>query len=107
MQTQLSLDVAAGDEHVAVTAVGEIDLSNIGTFKQALADAAGEATRTQLPLTVDLSEVGYLDSAAINALYSAADEIAAIIAPRLLMSTLSVSGLAEVISIDSVDDHFQ
>ena len=44
--------------------------------------------------------MGYLDSAAINVLYAAADDIAAIVAPPLLMTTLRVSGLAEIVTVD-------
>lgn len=50
-------------------------------------------------MTVDLAGVQYLDSAAINALYGAADDIAVLVAPPLLMTTLRVSGLAEVIDV--------
>lgn len=99
MPAQLSFDVASDAGRLVLVAAGEIDLSNISAFKQALTDAAAEATRTGAPLTVDLARVGYLDSAAINALYAAADDIDALVAAPLLMTTLRVSGLAQVIAV--------
>ncbi|MEH3140468.1 MAG: STAS domain-containing protein [Mycobacterium kyogaense] len=103
MPTQLSFDLTARDGRLRLVAAGEIDLSNIGAFRQALADAAAEATRSGAPLTVDLAAVQYLDSAAINALYGAADDITVLVAPSLLMTTLRVSGLAEVIDVTAAD----
>ncbi len=104
MPTQLSFDVVADEGRLCLIAVGEIDLSNIGAFRQALADATAEATRSGAPLIVDLARVGYLDSAGINALYAAADDITAIVAPPLLMTTLRVSGLAEIIAVHTALD---
>lgn len=103
MPTQLSFDVADSEGGLRLIAAGEIDLSNIGAFRQALSDAAAEATRAGASLTVDLTAVGYLDSAAINALYGAADAISALLAPPLLTTTLRVSGLAEVIDVDTAE----
>jgi anti-anti-sigma factor len=100
MSASLTLDTARrGDGNLVLTAVGEIDLSNIDTFSQALtassAAAAGNGTR----LTVDLTAVEYLDSAAINALYNVADHIQ-LIANPVLMRSLTVSGLAELVTIE-------
>ena len=100
MATSLTLDIAPRDRHLHVIATGEIDLSNTDAFKQALASATAEAARSHSALAVDLSGVDYLDSAAINVLYIAAERIDAIIAPPLLMTTLRVSGLAEVIDVE-------
>ncbi|MCG7592613.1 STAS domain-containing protein [Mycobacterium sp. C3-094] len=101
MPTQFSFDVVVDTRHRRLVAAGEIDLSNIGAFRQALTDAAADATRSGTALVVDLAAVGYLDSAAINALYAAADDIALIVAAPLLLTTLRVSGLAEVITVDT------
>lgn len=100
MATSLTVDIAADDDCLRFTATGEIDLSNITAFKQALTDAVTEATRRPLRLVVDLAGVTYLDSAAINALYASADRVATIIAPSLLKTTLRVSGLAEVVAVE-------
>jgi hypothetical protein len=49
--------------------------------------------------TVDLSAVEYLDSAAINSLFVRADRIR-LIAHHLLMSVLTIIGLAELVTIE-------
>jgi anti-anti-sigma factor len=99
MPASLTLDTAhRSDGKLVLIAVGEIDLSNIDTFSQALTAstaAAGNGAR----LTVDLTAVEYLDSAAINALYNVADRIH-LIANPLLMRSLTISGLAELVTID-------
>jgi anti-anti-sigma regulatory factor len=51
-------------------------------------------------LTVDLSAVEYLDSAAINALFRRADHIDLIAHPAL-MPVLAISGLSELVTIES------
>ncbi len=99
MPTSLTLDTARGnDGELMLVAAGEIDLSNIDDFVQALASASGEATGGG-PLTVDLSGVEYLDSAAINALFTHADHIH-LIAHPILMPILTISGLTELVAVE-------
>jgi anti-anti-sigma factor len=102
MPTSLTLDTARRNprDHVLV-AVGEIDLSNVDAFKEALANAAAGAADSGGTLTVDLSAVEYLDSAAINVLYARADGIANLIAQPVLMSSLKISGLAELVAVEA------
>jgi anti-anti-sigma factor len=100
MPTPLTLDTARSkDGKLMLVAAGEIDLSNIDAFNQALTSATTEAGSSGGRLTVDLSAVEYLDSAAINALFARADDIH-LIAHPLLMSILSVSGLSELVTIE-------
>ncbi|CAM2767043.1 anti-anti-sigma factor [Mycobacterium intermedium] len=100
MPTLLTLDTAiSGAGKLVLVAVGEIDLSNIDEFNQALAASTAEAAARGGKFTVDLSAVEYLDSAAINALFAHADDID-LIAQPLLMSALTMSGLAELVSIE-------
>lgn len=100
MPTLLTLDTALTNEgQLVLVAVGEIDLSNIDTFNEALATATAEAAGGGGKFTVDLSGVEYLDSAAINALFAHADDIR-LVAQPLLMSALTMSGLAELVSIE-------
>ena len=100
MPTSLTLDTTRGDDGTLVlTAAGEIDLSNIDAFNQALTTATTEAAPSGARLTVDLAAVEYLDSAAINALYNLADHIH-LIANPVLMRLLTVSGLAELVTIE-------
>ena len=82
------------DGTVVLTAVGEIDLSNIDTFTAALAENTGNGK-----LIVDLCGVEYLDSGAINALFSYADHIRLVANPGL-MPLLSISGLPELVDVE-------
>jgi len=83
-------------------AAGEIDLSNVDAFNQALTTAITEAAGSGGRLTVDLSAVEYLDSAAVNALFTRADHIH-LIAHPLLMSIFAISGLTELVTVERAD----
>ncbi len=99
MPTPLSLNTDRGvDGTPRVTAAGEIDISNIDVFSEALTTAS-DATRG--PITVDLSAVKYLDSAGINALFKHADEIDRLhlIVHPFLLRVLTISGLSEVATV--------
>jgi anti-anti-sigma factor len=101
MQTSLTLDTARRkDGQLLLIAAGEIDLSNIDTFKQALTTAITESTTNDM-LTVDLAAVQYVDSAAINVLCAHADSIHTLIAHPLLMNILTISGLTELVTIEA------
>ena len=100
MPTSLTLDSArSSDGEVVLIAAGEIDLSNIDAFSDALGTACSEAAVSGGMVTVDLRAVEYLDSGAINALAARADSIK-LIADPLLMTGLTVSGLAELVAIE-------
>jgi anti-anti-sigma factor len=100
MPVSLSLETTRRDDGALVlSAIGEIDLSNIENFDQALTAAIAEATSHGTKLTVDLGAVDYLDSAAINALYNVAEHLH-LIANPVLMRSLTVSGLAELVTIE-------
>ena len=100
MTTALTLDTArCNDGKVVLIAAGEIDISNIDAFNQALTTATTEAASSGGALTVDLSAVEYLDSAAINALFTCADDIH-LIAHPLLMPILTISGLTELVTVE-------
>lgn len=100
MPTSLTIETARNsDGTLVLTATGEIDLSNIDAFDQALVTASGEAARSSETLTVDLSRVEYLDSAAVNALFARADHIR-LIAHPLLMSIFDMSGLTKLVSVE-------
>jgi len=101
MSASLTLETARGDSgNLVLIASGEIDLSNIAAFSQTLTDSTATAAGSGERLTVDLSAVEYLDSSAINALYHVADHIH-LIANPVLMRSLTVSGLAELVAIES------
>ncbi len=101
MPTSLTLDTARRtDGKLVLIAAGEIDLSNVDAFNQALTAASTEAGSSDGTLTVDLSAVEYLDSAAINALFARADHIH-LIAHPLLTPILKISGLTELVTVDA------
>ncbi len=101
MPTSLALNTSHPDNgNLHLIAVGEIDLSNIEAFTQALTAAAAAAAHSG-GLTVDLTAVEYLDSAAINALASRAEQLRNLLVHPVLMTTVTVSGLAELVSIDA------
>jgi anti-anti-sigma factor len=101
MSTSLTLDTAhRNDGKLVLIAAGEIDLSNIEEFDHALSTATTEAVSSGATLTVDLSGVEYLDSSAINALFSRADHID-VIAHPILMPILAISGLSELVDIEA------
>ncbi|HXB87451.1 STAS domain-containing protein [Mycobacterium sp.] len=100
MRTLLTVDTARRDDgKLVLVAVGEIDLSNIDTFTQALTTAIAETAGTGGMLTVDLSAVEYLDSAAVNALFTHADHIQLIVRP-LMMRIFEITGLTELTAIE-------
>lgn len=99
MPTSLTLDTARrSDGELMLVAAGEIDLSNVDAFNQALSSASTEAAGGG-PLTVDLSGVEYLDSAAINLLFTHANHIH-LIAHPMLMPILTISGLTELVAVE-------
>lgn len=77
-----------------VRAIGEVDASNVTDLANALADGLNNGGS----LTVDLTEVEYLDSAGINALVPHAESLH-IIANPILMRVLRVSGLEDLATI--------
>jgi anti-anti-sigma factor len=100
MPTLLTLDAARSSGGVLVlTATGEIDLSNVDTFDDALTRAVTETAAGGGTLTVDLSAVEYLDSAAVNVLFPHADHIR-LIAHPFLIRVFTVSGLTELTDVE-------
>lgn len=102
MPTSLILETARrGDGTLVLRAAGELDLSNVDAFTHALEDALTARGNSE-PVTVDFRDVGYLDSGAINTLFSFHDQIQ-LIANRVLMPVLTVSGLADEIAVRPAD----
>lgn len=101
MATPLTLNTDRdADGAPRVVAVGEIDLSNIAVFTEALTKASAGA---RLPITVDMSGVKYLDSAGINALFNHADEVERLrlIVHPFLIRVLTISGLTEIAHVEA------
>jgi anti-anti-sigma factor len=100
MPTLLTLDTARSDDgKLVLIAAGEIDLSNVDTFNNALTTAVNETAGSGGPLTIDLSGVDYLDSAAINALFPHAENLH-VIAHPFLVRVFAISGLSELATVE-------
>jgi len=101
MATPLSISTGLRDDGtVVVSATGELDMSNVDALSAAIAEAMTPASQDGGVLTIDLTGVEYLDSAAINALYGHADRTHLIVNP-ILMPVLTVSGLTDVASVEA------
>lgn len=101
MATPLTLRTdrtADGVPRVVVT--GEIDMTNVAAFTDALTAVAAEASGV---FAVDLGAVKYLDSAAINALFAQTNRVERmhLVANPFLMPVLRISGLGELATIES------
>ena len=98
MATPLELSTQAGADGIpVVTAAGEIDMSNADRFRDALGLAAAAAAGGSF--VVDLTGVEYLDSAGVHALFEHAARIRLVAGP-LLEPVLTVSGLADITSVE-------
>ncbi|MFV2117110.1 STAS domain-containing protein [Streptomyces sp. Act-28] len=92
MTTPLTLTPGQrSDGRTQIAVAGEIDMSNSGSFAKVLDDTPG-------PLVVDLTAVEYLDSAGLSVLFAHADRLE-LIATSLLAPVLTISGLADLITV--------
>lgn len=100
MTTPLSLVCSQRPDGGAVLAVtGEVDLSNCAELAAAADQALGRGAG---PLVVDLSAVGYLDSAGLKELLTRADRIE-IVASGVLGPVLTISGLTELTTVHGLE----
>ncbi len=105
MTTQLArLDVRDGGRVTVARIEGEIDMSNAADLGRAI---AGRVTNHAKGLVIDLTEVTYLDSAAIHVVYELREQLAARnIALRLVvppgaptMTTLELTGVPAAVPV--------
>ncbi len=93
MTTPLTLSTdRRPDGSQVLTADGEIDMSNAAQLGDALAQT-GDG-----PVVVDLTSVGYLDSAGLTVLFTHADHIELIVT-SLLAPVLTICGLSEITQV--------
>jgi anti-sigma B factor antagonist len=98
MTSQLSFASRTRPDGTPVLAVtGEIDMGNAAAFGAALAGALPAAGR----LEVDLTGVGYLDTAGLACLFSNASAIEVTVT-EVLSSVLAISGLADLTAVTRV-----
>lgn len=101
--TPLTLSTEHGvDGTPRVIAAGEIDLSNIRAFDEAMTNAGRGPSAS---ITVDMSAVHYLDSAGIKVLFKQANELdrLELIVHPLLLRVLSITGLSDVATVTARD----
>lgn len=97
MTTELTFTKgSAPDGAVVLTAAGEIDMSNADAFADALVAAVADACGARL--IIDITEIHYLDSAGLAALFAQADHIELRTGP-LLAPLLEVSGLTDLTTV--------
>ncbi|MGE0783406.1 STAS domain-containing protein [Mycolicibacterium sp.] len=102
MPTALTVDTVRHErDDLRLTVAGEIDLSNIEAFRQAVGAAVAEAADLGADLTIDMAGVEYVDSAAINVLSAQAERIGRLVIHPLLMTTLTISGLTELVAVEA------
>ena len=95
MTTPLTLStIRQPDGRQVLTADGEIDMSNASQLGDALALAGAG------PVVIDLTAVGYLDSAGLTVLFAHADHIELVVTP-LLAPVLTICGLSEIAQVRS------
>ncbi|MFJ1730638.1 STAS domain-containing protein [Streptomyces sp. NPDC088254] len=93
MTTSLTLIPGRRPDGAAVlTVVGEIDMSNAGELDKAIASVDGPV------VVVDLTAVGYLDSAGLSVLFRHTDRVELVATP-LLAPVLTISGLTELVTV--------
>jgi anti-anti-sigma factor len=96
--TPLAVDTNRCDDGtLVVRAVGELDLSNVESFAQALTEAF--TVGAEEAVTVDFSDIEYLDSSGINVLFTHADQIRGLIINPLLNAVVTFSGLTELVNV--------
>lgn len=98
MTTLLTLRTERHDDQtITVVATGEIDLSNADAFADAINTAVADSSGQSI--TIDLGAVDYLDSGAINALFTCAEHTRLVIANPLIMAALTITGLTEATTV--------
>lgn len=99
MGADLELNVRSlGDGSPVVVCAGEVDVTNVGTFRDALVEAS-----TSPRLVADLSDLAYLDSAGVEVLFAVAHRTALEIVAgpecrvRRLLDVVSLGSIATIV----------
>jgi anti-sigma B factor antagonist len=95
MSAPLELGTRQSSDGVPVlSASGEIDMSNVDTFRSALGEVAGSGGS----VVVDLTGVEYLDSAGLAVLFAYAHNLEVVVNPKLVR-LLTIAGLTEIATV--------
>jgi anti-sigma B factor antagonist len=98
LQARFDIVPGTGQQPATVRASGDIDLANADRFQAALTEAAA----TSSEITADLTAVTYCDSAAINALFTAArNHRLTLIIPETgpITTMLKIAGLDQITTV--------
>ena len=98
LQARFDIVPGTGQQPATVRASGDIDLANAARFQAALTEAAA----TSSEITADMTAVTYCDSAAINALFTAArHNRLTLIVPETgpITTMLKVAGLDQITTV--------
>jgi len=97
-QSRFALESDPRQRPPVLVVTGEIDLANVGEFEKAMVQAGAGAPA----VTIDLTGVGYCDSAAVRALFSmaASTELTLVVGHAGHITTLlGISGLDRVATV--------
>ena len=95
---RFAVTAASAGQPPVVAVCGDLDLANVNEFENAMNDARDGSTA----LVVDLTGVGYCDSAAVRALFTlaATTDLTMVVAPSGHITTLlGISGLDRVATV--------
>jgi len=98
LQARFDVVPGTGQQAATVRASGDIDLASATRFQAALTEAA--ATSSQI--TADMTAVTYCDSAAINALFTAAKHHhLTLVVPETgpITTMLKIAGLDQIVTV--------
>jgi anti-anti-sigma factor len=94
----LTVSIDARDQVTVLVLEGEVDAFSVGQLDSALARAA----QRKIPVIIDVSGLGYIDSSAFRAIYQASEHIpVSIVVPAssVLSRTIRLAGISARIPI--------
>jgi len=94
----LTVSIDAKEQATVLVLEGEVDASSAGEVDSAL----GKAAQRELPVILDVSNLGYIDSSGFRAIYQASEHIAIsiVVSPGSVLSrTIRLAGISTKIPI--------
>lgn len=94
----LTVSIDARDQVTVLSLEGEVDASSAGELDAAL----GQAARRQMPVIIDVSNLGYIDSSGFRAIYQASEHIpmSVVVSPDAVLSrTIRLAGISARIPV--------
>jgi anti-sigma B factor antagonist len=94
----LTVFIDAKDQATVLSLEGEVDASSVGELDRAL----GQAAQRKMPVILDVSNLGYIDSSGFRAIYQASEHIAIsiVVSPGSVLSrTIRLAGISTKIPV--------